>query len=88
MQSRIVEWFQEDHFAAASLNKVEVFEIKGKDTLSQKYSFDLPSPLSCISCSSSRGLVAVGQQSGNVSFIDVDKASEVRNQTFDVTLLF
>ena len=77
MQNRIIEWFQEDQFASANLNRVELFEIKGKRTLSLKNSVELPSQVSCISCSTSRGGVAVGQQSGNVSFVNGDSTTAV-----------
>lgn len=71
MQNRFVEWFHKgDQFAAANLNKIELFEVKGKRSLSLKNSIDLPSPISCISCNSSRAIVAVGQQSGSVSSTD------------------
>ena len=77
MQNRIIEWFQEDQFASANLNRVELFEIKGKRTLALKNSVELPSQVSCISCSTSRGVVAVGQQSGNVSFVTGDTTTAV-----------
>ena len=84
MQNRIVEWFQEDQFASANLNRVELFEIKGKRTLTLKSSFELPSQVSCISCSTSRGIVAVGQQSGNVSFVDGATTTGVRFASLDL----
>jgi hypothetical protein len=70
MPNRFVEWFQGDQFAAASLNKIELFEVKGKRSLSLKNSVDLASPVSCISCNASRAVVAVGQHTGSVSTTD------------------
>ena len=77
MQNRIIEWFQEDQFSSANLNRVELFEVKGKRTLALRSSYELSSQVSCISCSASRGIVAVGQQSGNVSFVDGETATGV-----------
>ena len=78
MQNRIIEWFREDQFASANLNRLELFEIKGKRTLALRGSYELPSQVSCISCSESRDIVAVGQQSGNVSFVDGDTSAGVK----------
>jgi hypothetical protein len=70
MPNRFVEWFHGDQFAAASLNKIELFEVKGKRSSSLKNSVELPSPVSCISCNASRAVVAVGQHTGSVSSTD------------------
>jgi hypothetical protein len=78
MQNRLIEWYQEDQFASANLNRVDLFEIKGKRSLVPKSSYELPSQVSCISCNASRGVVAVGQQSGNISFLQSETTSGVR----------
>ena len=78
MQNRLIEWYQEDQFASANLNRVDLFEIKGKRSLLPKSTYELPSQVSCISCNASRGVVAVGQQSGNISFLQSETTSSVR----------
>lgn len=82
MQNRIIEWSHEDQFASANLNRVELFEINGKRTLTLKGSHELPSQVSCISCNTQRGIVAVGQQSGNVSFVYGDTSAGVSSASF------
>ena len=81
MQNRIIEWFQEDQFASANLSRVDLFEMKAKRSLALKSSFELPSQVSCISCNASRGVIAVGQQSGNISSLNTESASTVRNRS-------
>ena len=78
MQNRIIEWYQDDQFASANLNRVDLFEIKGKRSLLLKSTFELSSQVSCISCNATRGVVAAGQQSGNISFLHSETTSGVR----------
>lgn len=85
MQNRLIEWYQEDQFASANLNRVDLFEIKGKRSLLPKSTYELPSQVSCISCNASRGVVAVGQQSGNISFLQSETTSGVRKFTHQVS---
>ena len=82
MQNRIIEWYQEDQFASANLSRVDLFEIKAKRSLSLKSTFELPSQISCISCNAPRGVIAVGQQSGNVSSLHSETSSAVRSKEY------
>ena len=80
MQNRITEWYQEDQFASSNLSRVDLFEIKAKRSLSLKSTFELPSQVSCISCNAPRGVIAVGQQSGNVSSLHTETSTAVRSK--------
>ena len=82
MQNRIIEWYQEDQFASANLSRVDLFEIKAKRSLSLKSTFELPSQVSCISCNAPRGVIAVGQQSGNVSSLHTETSTAVRSKEY------
>lgn len=82
MQNRITEWYQEDQFASSNLSRVDLFEIKAKRSLSLKSTFELPSQVSCISCNAPRGVIAVGQQSGNVSSLHTETSTAVRSKEF------
>lgn len=88
MQNRIIEWYQEDQFASANLSRVDLFEIKGKRSLSLKSTFELPSQVSCISCNAPRGVIAVGQQSGNVSSLHTEISTAVRSKEYFYSSVF